>query len=323
MKKTTLAVIAVLLFACSRGFSAQPELKKIKFATLWYPQAQFAGYYMALEKGFYKKRGLDVTIVAAGPNMSAPQYLKSGEADFALMWLTQGLLLEAEGVKPVNFAQLVHNSGLWLVARKSSGIHKPSDLEGKKVGVWPGFEAQPRAFFKRYGLHVTEVRQTVSPNIFLRGGVDAISAMVYDEYHVLLMSGLESGDLTVFTFEDSGLNFPEDGLYALSKTYQADPAAACAFARASLEGWRYALSHEEEALASVLRRRKEAKVPAPRAHQKWMLEHLRGLLFPATAKPGVLNRRDFETAGASMVESGLIRAVPAYDKFFADCGNYD
>jgi len=323
MKRFALAFLTVLLLASPGVFGAQPELKKVTFATLWYPQAQFAGYYMALEKGFYRKHGLDVSIVEAGPNMSAPEYLKSGKADFALMWLSQGIAVAAEGVPLVNFAQLVHNSGMWLVARKASGITKPSELEGKKVGVWPGFEAQPRAFFRKHGVRVKEVAQTVSPNIFMRGGVDAISAMLYDEYHVLLMSGVDPEDLTVFRFSDSGLNFPEDGLYALSATYRADPAAACAFARASFEGWQYVFAHEDEALAIVLRRRKAANVPAPRAHQKWMLEHLKELIESDKSAPGVLSRADFEATVSVMKETGVIRSAPSYEKFFSGCGKYD
>lgn len=322
MKRFFLTLVTAFL-ASSGVFGAQPEMKKITFATLWYPQAQFAGYYVALEKGFYRNHGLDVTIVDAGPAMSAPDYLKSGKADFALMWLTQGISVAAEGVPLVNFGQFVHNSGMLLVARKASGITKPSELEGRKVGVWPGFEAQPRAFFRRHGVHVQEVPQTVSPNIFLRGGVDAISAMLYDEYHVLLMSGVEPDDLTVFRFSDSGLNFPEDGLYALSSTYRADPAAACAFARASVEGWRYVFAHEDEALAIVLRRRKAANVPAPRAHQKWMMGHLKELLESDKSAPGVLSREDFDATVAVMKETGVIRSAPSYDKFFSGCGKYD
>jgi NitT/TauT family transport system substrate-binding protein len=313
----------ILFFAACAFSTAQEPLKPVKLATLWTPQAQFAGYYMAQARGFYKKRGLDVSIVDATPEMPASYYLRSGKADYAVLWLEQALVLRGKGVNIKNFAQIVHDSGVFIGVSKKSGIKKPEDLDGRKVGVWPDFGAQQKAFFRRHGIHPKIVMQTVSPDIFLRGGVDALSAMIYDEYHVLYSNGVNPDEMTYFDIAEPGLNFPEDGLYALAPEVDADTQTACAFAQASFEGWRYAFAHPQETVELVVKRRRAAQLPATPMHQKWMLAHMEQLVFPRGKAPGILNEDDFASGAQELHAEGSLRRIPDYEDIFSACSEYE
>ena len=187
------------------------DLKKVCFIPQWVPQAQFAGYYVAYERGIYRKYGIDLSIITGGPARKPSDLLRKRTVDFATFWLSTGIQMRDEGIKVINIAQMMQRSALMLVAKKSSGINSPQDMNGKKVGLWsPIFQVQPKAFFRKYNLDVRVIRQSYSVNLFLRDGVDVASAMWYNEYHTILNSGLNSDELTTFFFHEHGLNFPED-----------------------------------------------------------------------------------------------------------------
>lgn len=222
--KSFLCAFFFLFFAVQAECAEMP-LRKTSFVTLWLPQAQFAGYYVACEKGIYKKYGLDVTIIDGGPDHTPFKLLEDMQAEFSVMWLSTAIEKKSGGVKLVNIAQVTQKSGLMLVAKKSSGIKRPEDINNKKVGLWDAnFEIQPRAFFKKYNLNVRIVPQSYSVNLFLRDGVDVASAMWYNEYHTIINSGYDASELTTFFFYDYGLNSPEDGIYVLEETLDRDPA---------------------------------------------------------------------------------------------------
>ena len=229
------AVICCCLLLFFPGLSAadSPPLQNITFITQWVPQAQFAGYYLALETGLYRQYGLNVTLISGGPNRSAADFLQEKKADFASLWLVTALDLYNEGVPVVNLAQIVQRGAEMLVARKESGIEKPGDMDGRKVGIWgPPSDIQPRLFFKKYGLKVKPIRQSYSVNLFLRGGVPVASAMWYNEYHTILNAGIDPDELTTFFFSDYGLNFPEDGIYTLRQPLNDKPEICRAFIKA-------------------------------------------------------------------------------------------
>jgi NitT/TauT family transport system substrate-binding protein len=315
---TALAVVLLCaIVAVSSASAAERTLKKATFIPLWSPQAQFAGYYTALDKGIYRKHGIDLTIISGGPNYSSSEYLRNGKADFAALWLTTALQERASGVKLVNIAQIVRKSSMMLIARKTSGIRTPEDLSGKKVGLWGGaFAIPPHAFFTKYGLRVREVPQSYTVNLFLRGGIDVTSAMWYNEYHTILNAGLDPDELQVFLFKDHGLNLPEDGLYTLEKTANNDPGLVDDFTRASLEGWTYAFEHPDEALDIIIKYMRAAKIPANRMHQKWMLERMCDLIMgEGGGVSGQLQQSDYAATGRILVEDGVIREVPDYSVF--------
>jgi len=297
-------------------------LKKISFVPQWVPQAQFAGYYLALERGIYKKYGIDLTIIPGGPDNPSFDLLKNGKADFATLWLSTGIQMRAKGAKLINIAQLMQRSALMLIAKKSSGIKTPKDMNGKKVGLWgPIFQIQPKAFFKRYNLKVKEIRQSYSVNLFLRDGVDVTSAMWYNEYHTILNSGLNPDELTTFFFHEHGLNFPEDGIYALEETFQKDPDLCRAFVNASIEGWQYVFAHPEEALGIVMKNLKKEHIPATLVHQKWMLERMKDLMLSQDARipVGRLLAEDYNRVAKGLLNNDLIKEIPDFTSFYWKC----
>ncbi|HOW43449.1 MAG TPA: ABC transporter substrate-binding protein [Candidatus Omnitrophota bacterium] len=310
--------LLITLSFCPAVSAEQAQLKKVSFIPLWKPQAQFAGYYVAYEKGLYKAAGLDVTILEGGPENPPEEMLAAGTADFGVMWLSPALRRRAEGMKIVNISQIVQRSALMLVARKSSGILKPQDMAGKKVSLWEGdLQLQPQAFLRDNGVQAQIVPQGYTVNLFLMGGVDVISAMWYNEYHTLLNAGFNSDELSTFFFSDYGLNFPEDGIYCREETLRDAPQAAAAFVRASLAGWRYAFEHPDETLDIVLRYMQTAHVPANRVHQRWMLERMKDLILPGNdaAALGRLNQNDYLRVSGELARKGLIKAAPAFDSF--------
>jgi len=301
------------------------ELNKITFIPHWVPQAQFAGYYVAYEKGIYKKYGIDLTILKGGPDSSSAEFLEKGKADFAIMWLSTAIQKRSQGLKLVNIGQIIQRSALMLVAKKTKGIHKPEDINGKKVGLWGAeFQIQPKAFFKKYNLKVKVIPQTFSVNLFLRDGVDVASAMWYNEYHTIINSGLNPDELTTIFFYDHGLNFPEDGIYTLEKNFKKTPSLSCAFVKASIEGWQYAFAHPDEALDIVLKYMTIAKIPANRMHQKWMLERTKDIISPQGNKSqiGTLHQSEFLRVAKEMRENDFIKSIPDFDSFYRNCFTY-
>jgi len=305
---------AVLLAAAA---NAEP-LPRVTFLPQWLPQAQFAGYYVAQDKGFYRARGLDVDVLSGGPDSPTSTGLEQGSADFGTLWLSTAIQLRARGMPVVNLAQIVERSSLMLVARRARGIQSPADLNGHKIGVWEGdFLLQPQLFFKRQALDVYPVPIASTINLFLRGGTDVNVAMWYNEYHTILSAGLDPDELTTFFFYDYGLDFPEDGIYCREETLRERPAQVAAFVQGSLDGWEYAFAHPGEAVDVVMQYMRRAHVPTSRVHQEWMLARMRDLILPAGAvRPsGILTRASYDRVADALVESGWISAAPPFDSF--------
>ncbi len=316
-KLVTLIVIAVVLHLSYR-VAAGEQLKKVSFTTQWFPQAQFAGYYVALEKGFYKRHGIDLTIHKGGPDNPPMENLVKHKTDFVTLFLAEGITKRAEGIKLVNIAQIVQRSGFILVAKKSSGITKPEHMNGKKVSMWSDSQVQAKAFFRKYGLKIQPFVQTSTPNLFLRGVVDVSSAMWYNEYHTLLNSGINSEELTTFFFDQYGLNFPEDGIYCLEETCRKDPRLCRGFVQASLDGWLYTFEHPEESLNIVMKYVDEARINTSRAHQRWMLCRMKDIIAVGgnTGNLGRLKQEDYFRVAREIHEAGLIKTMPAYGDFY-------
>jgi NitT/TauT family transport system substrate-binding protein len=300
-------------------------LARATFLPQWTPQAQFAGYYVADEKGFYRQRGLDLAILTGGPDHPPSQFLADGEADFVTLWLSTAIQMRARGIPVVNIGQGVQRSALMLVAKRSSGIRTPADLDGKKVAVWDGdFRLQPEAFFKRFGLKVQIVPLGSSVNLLLRDGVIASTAMWYNEYYALLNAGLDPNEITTFFFDAYDLNFPEDGLYCLATTLEQRPAVVQAFVEASWQGWQEAFAHPEAAVDTVMRYMAAAHVPANRVHQRWMLARMRDLMVRRDGDPypaKVLERGEYERVARLLLENGWIERIPPFQSFYRPPGS--
>jgi len=179
--------LALVGLCLGRGAVSAAELKQATFIPQWEPQAQFAGYYMALEKGLYRRHGIELVILRGGAASPSATFVQEGKADFGMLFLSSAIALRAggQGTPLVNLAQIVRKSSLVLVSKKSSGIRSPADFAGKKISAWPNFQVQPLALFKQFNVKPRIVPQSATVDLFLRGGVDAASAMMYNEYHSL------------------------------------------------------------------------------------------------------------------------------------------
>jgi NitT/TauT family transport system substrate-binding protein len=322
MRALRQVALILLCLACAVASSGDdlrpPGMNRVTLMPLWSPQAQFAGYYVGIDKGIYARHGLDVRLLPAGPGLSPVDALGQGKADFAVLWLTTALRHRDRGLPLVNLAQMVQRSSMMLVSKRSTGIRTIADMNGRKVGLWGGDLSIPvYALFEREGVVVREVPQGITVNLFLRGGIDVASAMWYNEYHTLLISGVDPDELNTIFIADEGLRYPEDGLYALESTARARPAITAAFVRASLEAWAYAFDHPDETVDIVVRRMREARLPANRVHQRWMLDRMRDLMQTSSpdAPHGQLARADYLAVGESMKREKLIAAFPPFDDF--------
>lgn len=236
--------LCILFYSACLLFPQQHESTHLRFLAHWIPQAQFAGFIVAYEKGIYKKNGLDVELLTGGPNRSLLDWLVEKKTDICSAWLSSALQARDKNVKLINIGQLIQRSALMLVAKKGKGIHSIKDMNGKKVALWQkDFRIQPLALFKKFNLNVEIFPLSETQNIFIRDVVDVTSVMLYNEYHLLKNNGFDEKDLTIFSFSDYELNFPEDGIYVLEEYYNQNEKECKAFVSATLAGWQYDFNH--------------------------------------------------------------------------------
>ena len=304
-----LVLSASLLFPTGRASA----LDKVSIGLLWIHQAQFAGFYLAQDLGIYEKHGLDVELLAGGPGVSALAALQKGEIDFAELWLAAGIKSKAQGVDLVHLAQLVQTSGTVLVARKDSGIKTVHDLAGRRISLWQGYlSLAPKALLNNHGLIVQRVPQGASVFPFVRGAVDVISAMTYNELHSLYQAGFEYDDLNVMSLSALGYNFPEDGLYAMGSTWRQKPDLCRRVVQATLEGWRAAYEDPDRAIKSVMKRVDGSNLASNLCHQKHMLKTILPLMKSGADRnlTGVLDPREFQAVQRVLLEQKAI-STPA------------
>ncbi|MBS98016.1 MAG: nitrate ABC transporter substrate-binding protein [Oceanospirillaceae bacterium] len=246
------------LSALSTAQAADPLTLQLK----WVTQAQFGGYYVALEKGFYEEAGLDMTIKPGGPDIAPPQVIAGGGADVIVEWMPAALASREKGLPLVNIGQIFNKSGMMLTCLKSSGIEQPMDVKDKTLGVWFfGNEYPFLAWMSKLGIAtdgsdggVTVLKQGFNVDPIFQGQADCVSTMNYNEYGQVLDGGLTPEELTVFSYEDQGVAMLEDGLYTTEEKLQ-DPEMVDKLARflsASVKGWKWAAENPEEAAEIVL-----------------------------------------------------------------------
>lgn len=292
---------------------------KIRFAPQWTAQAQFAGYYVALEQGFYADAGIDLEIIYPNAGKSVLKLLETGEADVVSLFLTTGIKAKANGVDLVNFGQLSQHSATMLVARKSAGILKLADMEGKKIAIWKsGFDELPRWLIAKNNLNVEWVPVLYSVNLFLSGAVNIMAVMWYNEYNQILNSGVDESELSCFFLSDYGFDIPDDGLYCLENTRKEKGKLLAAFLHATLKGWEYARQHPDSTLELVIGKMKQAHLSANLTHQKWMLEKVLELikLAPKNVSPGELSEQDYNEAIELLYQQGFISTKIPFQEFF-------
>lgn len=268
--------------------SGNPQSGSVTLVVQWTPQSQFAGYYIALKKGIYSDKGLDVRIQRGGPDVDPIAMLHDGQADFATTFLTGAIAARDAGVPLVNIGQMVNHSNLMVVAWKDRNITAVTDLYDRRLSIWEGpFRGAFMGMFLSLGIKPNIIPQNYSVNLFLRRGIDACSAMYYNEYHTIYQAGVDLDELSIFLLRDHGFDIPEDGIYCLDSTLRAMPGVCHAFSEASLDGWRYAQDHQEEALDVVMEYVSEAHLPTNRMHMKWMLERILPSIIPSQGEKWV------------------------------------
>jgi NitT/TauT family transport system substrate-binding protein len=261
MKKFMIAAGFAATMGAAPAF-ADGHANTVTLQLQWVTQAQFAGYYVALDKGFYEEEGLDVTILAGGPDIAPPQVLAGGGADAMLNWMPSALAAREKGLPVVNIAQPFKTSGLMLTCWKDTGITGPQDFKGKTIGVWFfGNEYPFLSWMSQEGIStdggddgVTVLKQGFNVDPLLNREADCISTMTYNEYGQVLDAGVNPDELVTFKYEEQGVATLEDGIYVLEENLS-DPVfedKMVRFVRASMKGWKYAEANPEEAAGIVL-----------------------------------------------------------------------
>ena len=285
---------------------------KLTLQLKWVPQAQFAGYFVAAAKGFYEKAGLDVTIKNGGPDIAPEQVIAGGGADVIVDWMPAALAAREKGVALVNIAQIFDKSGLELTCRKDSGVASPADFKGKTLGVWfYGNEYPFLAWMAKLKLPtaggpdgVTVLKQAFNVDPLLQKQASCISTMTYNEYWQLIEAGMKADQLHVFKYEDQGVATLEDGLYTTDAKL-ADPAMAerlARFVKASVQGWKYAIEHQDEAVKIVLAADTAGAQTA--AHQKRMIGEVAKLIGKPAKGVGYLEPAAYERTVSVLLEGG-------------------
>lgn len=248
------------------------QAQRIIFTPQWLPQAQFAGYYIAKEKGFYAEEGLEVEIKHPSASYSAFNRMVDGNSHIVTMQLPQALTAIDRGFPLVNILQTSQHNSLLIVPRNDS-IDNIYDLRNRRVGIWKvGFGETAKILNKKHGLNIEWIQHLQGINLLISGAIDAILAMKYNEYWQIMASGIQPKN--VFAMADYGLDIPEDGLYVSRSYYEEHPEKIKAFARASKRGWEWAMKNPEETLEIIIGIMKKYNVTTNIYHQRWMLNEI-------------------------------------------------
>jgi NitT/TauT family transport system substrate-binding protein len=302
MKALTAAALGV---AASVAHAADDVTLQLK----WVTQAQFAGYYVAQDKGFYGEEDLNVTIKPGGPDIAPAQVIAGGGADVVLDWMPSALASREKGLALVNIAQPFKTSGMMLTCRKDAGVSSPEDFAGKTLGVWFfGNEYPFLSWMNKLGLAtdgsdggVTVLKQGFNVDPILQGQAACVSTMTYNEYWQIIDAGLTPDDLVVFKYEDQGVATLEDGMYVMEEKL-ADPAfedKMVRFVRASMKGWKWAEANPEEAALIVLDN--DASGAQTEEHQVRMMSEIAKL---TAGSNGALDVADFDRTVDSLMSGG-------------------
>ena len=315
-------VSSMLASTADVGVAAQPAghtraMTKVSIVLKWVTQAQFAGYFVALKKGYYAKEGLDVTIQPGGPDILPEQVVEKGTATFGLDWLPSLLIQREHGQDLVNIAQFYQTTGMRLITYKTSGIKSPKDFKGKKIGVWQfGTKYQFLAWMAKLGYNpdkdMTVIHQGFEMNTFLAHKMDLASAMTYNELGVVLESGVKMSQLNVFDYGQAGVSMLEDGLYARGDYLKAHPDVAVKFLKASILGWQDVVKDPAGAAQIVVDADQSGQ--AKLAHQAYMAKEVVKLLWWGHAKTygiGYMDPAAYQRTVKQALQFGVIKKTPS------------
>jgi len=308
-------VCLVFLFMLVNGTVHGQE--KFIFTPQWTAQAQFAGYYVAQEKGFYKEAGLNVEIVHPSPTQPAMKRIQNKESHATTLQLCQAIEIVDEGIDLVNILQTSMNNSMVIVSRR--GVD-PLTQKGERIGIWSaGFGQLAICMNKKEHLDYEWIPFASNVNLFVAGAIDATLAMSYNEYYQLVQTGLPVNEKSVYRFCDHGYNVQEDGLYVTREYYNKHREEAKKFAQASRRGWEWAAAHPDETLDIVMKYVQENHIITNRTLQKLMLEEvLRLQVDRESGKREFRLRPDMvKRASDLMLESKMLKREVTYDQLIA------
>ncbi|KIC17612.1 ABC transporter substrate-binding protein [Leisingera sp. ANG-Vp] len=302
-------IMTAAAFALGAAGAAQAA-DDVTLQLKWVTQAQFAGYYVALDKGFYEEEDLNVTILPGGPDIAPTQVIAGGGADVTVEWMPAALAAREKGLPLVNIAQPFKSSGMMLTCWKDTGIAAPADLANRTLGVWFfGNEFPFMSWMSQLGIStegksdsgVEVLKQGFNVDPLLQRQADCISTMTYNEYWQVIDAGVGADELITFKYEDQGVATLEDGLYVLEDKLS-DPEFTGKmerFVRASMKGWKYAEEHPDEAAEIVLDN--DASGAQTETHQKRMMGEIAKL---TAGSNGALDPADYERTVATLMGGG-------------------
>ncbi len=306
MKKLLLTATAIGLGLSGALAHAKDDLT---LQLKWVTQAQFAGYYVAKDKGFYDEEDLNVTIKPGGPDIAPPQVIVGGGADVIVDWMPSALASREKGVPLVNIAQPFKRSGMMLTCRKETGIKGPEDFADRTLGVWFfGNEYPFLSWMGKLGMAtdgsaggVTVLKQGFNVDPILQKQADCISTMTYNEYWQVIDAGIPADELIVFPYADQGVSTMEDGLYVLEKNLADDAFVdkMARFVRASMKGWEYARENPDDAADIVLEN--DASGAQTEKHQRRMMGEINKLTEGSNGK---LDPADYERTVETLLSGG-------------------
>ena len=303
--------MAAILTLCGiSGIQAQ----KIVFTPQWTAQAQFAGYYVAQEKGFYREAGVEVEIVHPSVTQSAMTRMFNKTSQATTLQLCQAMELADSGTELVNILQTSMNNAMVIVSARGKD---PLKQKGERVGIWSvGFGQLAICMSIKEGLDYDWVRFSTNVNLFVSGALDATLAMSYNEYYQLLQAGMQLTDENVYRFCDHGYNVQEDGLYVTLDYYRKHKDQARRFAKASRRGWEWAVEHPEETLDIVMKYVKSNRVATNRIMQRLMLKEVLRLQIDRESKKREFRLRPDMVKRASylMAENGMLQREVKYEE---------
>lgn len=293
---------------------AQVQAKEhIVFTPQWRAQAQFAGYYVAKDMGFYEEEGLDVDIVHPLLTQSPVECMENGKCQVATMNLFQAMETFERGLPLVNILQTSMNTSALIISRREMN---PREQNGARVGTWVNGDALLYCVCQHEHLDYEWIHFVSAMNLFIKGGIDAMSAVSYGEYLRLKQAGMDIPEKHIFRLSEAGYNIQEDGVYMTASYYRTHKSQADKFARASRKGWEWAVEHPDETLKIVLKYVHDGKVATNWIMQKLMLEEiLRLQLDPDSGEREFRLRPDMvKQASDLMIESHMLTHEVTYNK---------
>ena len=256
------------------------------FTPQWTAQAQFAGYYVAEAKGFFREAGVNVRIEHPSATQPAMTRLRNNQCQATTLQLCQAMEIVDEGMPLVNILQTSMNNAMVIVSSRGKD---PLTQKGARVGIWSvGFGQLAICMSIKEGLDYEWVRFAQNVNLFVAGALDATLAMSYNEYYQLVQAGIEMTDKNVYRFCDHGYNVQEDGIYMTREYYEKHRDQAEKFAKACRKGWEWAAEHPEETLDIVMQYVQRDRIATNRVMQRLMLREVLRLQVDRESK-----KRDF------------------------------